>query len=147
MSQDPEKQISRHLHAILDAASDLLFEVGVPATAEELADGDRTRQLAFCECVRRIGEAVARIDDINDTWLSIEFPGIPWSSVKATRNRLTHNYWTIDYVILHDSVVHDLPLLTAPVAAHLQTTDPYRRLDPARTIVQWNLEPRVLDFR
>ncbi len=129
MSKNPEKQIRRHLQAILDATSDLLFEVGVPDTAEELAGGDRTRQLAFCECVRRIGEAVAQIDSINNTWLTTEFPGIPWSSVKATRNRLTHSYWTIDYVVLHDSVVQALPSLTGPVAAHLQMTDPYDLLD------------------
>ncbi len=83
------------------------------------------RQLAFCECIRRTGEAVAGLDAIDPTWLSAHFADAPWRDIKATRNRLTHRYWTIDYVILYDIATIHLPRVTAPVARFLGEADPY----------------------
>ncbi len=114
------------MQAILDSASDLLFEVRVPTSGDALASADKVRQLAFTECIRRIGEAVALIDSLDPTWLTEHFPDVPWQQIKSTRNRLTHRYWAVDYHILHEIAVRHLPSVTAPIAAYLDRQDPYR---------------------
>jgi uncharacterized protein with HEPN domain len=126
VSRDPQRQIARNLQAILEATADLRTEVAIPDTADELAAAPRIQQLAFCECVRRVGEAVAHIDSIDDIWLAANLPGIPWPAVKATRNRLTHRYWTIDWQIMYDIATDDLPVITAAVSARLGLPDPYK---------------------
>ena len=62
MSRQLDKQVNASLQTILDAANDLITEVGIPATAIDLIEGPRIVQIAFCECIRRAGEAVSRID-------------------------------------------------------------------------------------
>lgn len=123
---DRQRQIKRNLQAILEATHDLRFEVGIPETVDELRGSPRIQELAFGECIRRVGEAVAQIDALDHAWLDDTFPGIPWAAVKATRNRITHQYWTLDHQILHDIAVIHLPAITSPVAAHLGVNDPYQ---------------------
>lgn len=127
---DVERKIQRHLRAILDTTDDLILEVGIPGSATELANGSRMRQLAFCECIRRVGEAVAHIDALDDQWLRTAFPAIPWRDVKSTRNRLTHHDWTVDHQILFDIATIHLPRVTGPVADHLGAADPFAGHDP-----------------
>jgi uncharacterized protein with HEPN domain len=127
VSRDPQRQIARNLQAILEATSDLCNEVAIPDTAEDLAAAPRVQQLAFCECIRRVGEAVAHIDSIDDTWLAVNLPRIPWPAVKSTRNRLTHQYWTVDWQIMYDIATDDLPEITEAVSARLGLPDPYKQ--------------------
>jgi uncharacterized protein with HEPN domain len=89
-------------------------------------------QLAFGECIRRVGEAVALIDALDDEWLGTTLPEVPWRNIKSTRNRLTHHYWTVDYQILFDIATIHLPAVTAPVAEYLGSDDPFDD-DPADT--------------
>jgi uncharacterized protein with HEPN domain len=79
----------RHLQAVLEAAADLVFEVGIPTEPAGMANVDGVHQLAFCECVRRVGESVAQIDALDPDWLSSHLSELPWRDIKATRNRLT----------------------------------------------------------
>ncbi len=97
---------------------------GNPPTVAELEAASRTRQLAFFECVRRVGECAAQIDSLDAEWLGSQFPMIPWRDVKATRNRLTHRYWSVDYGILHGIASAHLPMVTKVVSSHLGTSDP-----------------------
>lgn len=64
-----------------------------------------------------IGEAASRIPDD----IQAAYPDIPWSFMKAMRNRLVHAYFNVDAQILWDTVQDDLPSLKAalqPLAAH-----------------------------
>lgn len=126
MSRQLDKQVNASLQTILDAANDLITEVGIPATAIDLIEGPRIVQIAFCECIRRAGEAVFRIDALVPGQLNETFPGVPWRDIKATRNMLTHHYWSVDYEILYSVATTHLAAVTTPVAAHLGTVDPYR---------------------
>jgi uncharacterized protein with HEPN domain len=56
-----------------------------------------------------IGEAASRIPDDIQT----AYPDIPWSFMKAMRNRLVHAYFNVDRRILWDTVQDDLPPLKA----------------------------------
>ncbi len=125
MTRDRSRQIDRNLLAVLDAATDLIVEVEIPETGDGLRDAPRIQQLAFCECVRRVGEAVAQIDALDGDWLSANFDDVPWPAIKSTRNRLTHRSWTVDFHIMHTIATESLPAVTAAIATRLGEPDPY----------------------
>jgi uncharacterized protein with HEPN domain len=54
-----------------------------------------------------IGEAANQIpDDIEEA-----YPQIPWSLMRAMRNRLVHVYFSVDERLLWDTIHNDLPVL------------------------------------
>jgi uncharacterized protein with HEPN domain len=56
-----------------------------------------------------IGEAASRIpDQIEET-----YPHIPWSLMRAMRNRLVHAYFAVDERLLWETVQNDLPALAS----------------------------------
>lgn len=63
-----------------------------------------------------IGEAAAGIPkDIEE-----KNPQIPWSLMRAMRNRLVHVYFSVDERLLWDTVKNDLPPLVRPLHSLLQ---------------------------
>lgn len=70
---------------------------------------DRKAQLAILYLLVVIGEAASKAGD--DTLRM--FPEIPWHQIKGARNRLVHAYFAVDYKIVYDIVVEDLPQLIA----------------------------------
>jgi len=63
-----------------------------------------------------IGEAVAGIPkEIEE-----KHPQIPWSLMRAMRNRLVHVYFSVDERLLWDTVKNDLPSLVEPLQSLLQ---------------------------
>lgn len=116
---------------MLEAADDLINAVGIPATPADLEAGPRINQIAFGECIRRVGEAAAQIDSLADGWLLANFVAVPWRDIKATRNLLTHHYWVADFTILHTIATVHLRAVTEPVAAYLGLPDPYGPGEPA----------------
>jgi len=63
-----------------------------------------------------IGEAAAGIPkDIEEKHLQI-----PWSLMRAMRNRLVHVYFSVDERLLWDTVKNDLPPLVKPLHSLLQ---------------------------
>jgi uncharacterized protein with HEPN domain len=54
-----------------------------------------------------IGEAANQIpDDVEE-----QHPQIPWSLMRAMRNRLVHVYFSVDERLLWDTIQKDLPVL------------------------------------
>jgi len=63
-----------------------------------------------------IGEAVAGIpNEIEE-----KHPQIPWSLMRAMRNRLVHVYFSVDERLLWDTVKNDLPPLVKSVQSLLR---------------------------
>ena len=54
-----------------------------------------------------IGEAANQIPDNVEE----DHPQIPWSSMRAMRNRLVHVYFSVDEHLLWDTIKNDLPVL------------------------------------
>ena len=54
-----------------------------------------------------IGEAANQIPDRVEE----EYPQIPWSLMRAMRNRLVHVYFAVDERLLWDTIQNDLPVL------------------------------------
>ena len=59
-----------------------------------------------------IGEAVARIPEEVER----AHPQIPWPMMRAMRNRLVHDYFSIDARLLWETVQNDLPVLVQALA-------------------------------
>lgn len=101
----------------VDRISDLLHyaqEAIVILGGASYADfcDDRKTQLAILYLITVIGEAASRTGD--DTLRM--FPGIPWHQVRGARNRLVHAYFAVDFKVVYDIVVYDLPQLVAALA-------------------------------
>lgn len=70
-------------------------------------DADENLRLALAHLLQTIGEA-ARL-------VSSEFRGrhrqIPWSAIVGMRHKVVHDYLNVDYDVVWETVVDDLPLL------------------------------------
>ncbi|ETW92945.1 MAG: hypothetical protein ETSY1_41440 [Candidatus Entotheonella factor] len=75
-------------------------------TREEL-DSDRMFSLAIVRLLEILGEAANRIPRENQA----QYPGIPWPQLIGLRNRLIHAYDQIDFDILWQILIQDLPAL------------------------------------
>lgn len=70
-------------------------------------DQDRLLNLALVRLLEIIGEAANRVPEEQRAYL----PQIPWPQIVSLRNRLIHGYDEVDFDILWQIVVHDLPPL------------------------------------
>jgi uncharacterized protein with HEPN domain len=58
-----------------------------------------------------IGESAGRIPpEIEEA-----YPQIPWSLMRAMRNRIVHDYFQVDEKLLWDTIQNDLPPLIDPL--------------------------------
>jgi|SRR3989344_6388965 len=68
---------------------------------------DEKLQLAVIKLIENIGEAASRI--------SLEtqelYPRVDWMKAKAMRNRLVHEYMTVDLAIVFDVATNEVPKL------------------------------------
>ena len=78
------------------------------ASLEEL-EGNRERQLSLTKLVENIGEAANRIPRS----IQEQYAAIPWPDIVGMRNRLTHEYDSVDLDLLWNTIINDLPPLIA----------------------------------
>jgi uncharacterized protein with HEPN domain len=64
-----------------------------------------------------IGEAASRVPDA----ITKDHPQIAWNLMRGIRNRLVHDYFSIDAQIVWDTVENDLPPLVEPLNRILET--------------------------
>jgi uncharacterized protein with HEPN domain len=81
-------------------------------TREDLAN-TRLLQLGLVRLVEIVGEAAASIPRDQRA----KYPGIPWQDVIGMRNKLIHEYDTVDLDILWDTVSVELPDLIMSLQA------------------------------
>ncbi len=62
---------------------------------------------AICRSLEIIGEASSKIHPD----LKAKYSHIPWRELSDIRNRIIHHYFGIDYDIVWDSVITDIPIL------------------------------------
>lgn len=67
--------------------------------------------LAAESLIIKIGENVARLS----TETTGRYPEVPWSLIKRMRDRLAHHYEATDYEAVWDTLVADLPAISAAV--------------------------------
>ena len=70
-------------------------------------DRDDNLRLALTHLVQIIGEAARRV---SNEFRNIH-PDIPWSVIVGMRHRLVHDYTHVDYELVWEVVIRDLPQL------------------------------------
>jgi uncharacterized protein with HEPN domain len=96
---------------MLDHAREAV-ELARGKTREDLAN-TRLLQLGLVRLVEIVGEAAASIPRDQRA----KYPGIPWQDVIGMRNKLIHEYDTVDLDILWDTVSVELPDLIMSLQA------------------------------
>jgi uncharacterized protein with HEPN domain len=64
-----------------------------------------------------IGEAASRLSDE----LRARYPDVPWRQIIAVRHRIVHAYFDLDWQILWDAAIDDIPGLHKQVLNILTT--------------------------
>jgi uncharacterized protein with HEPN domain len=91
-------------HAIDAAEKICLFTKG---KSRSDLDADEPLALALVRLLEIIGEAANCVSAelINNN------PNVPWKKMIAMRNRLIHGYFDINYDIVWDTIINDIPRL------------------------------------
>ena len=100
----------RHrIEDILDAITEI--QTFASGTTLEQFRADAKTLKAVAADLLIIGEAANHVpEDVQEA-----HPEVPWSVMRAMRNRIVHAYFDIDPDILWDTVQHDLPKLIEPL--------------------------------
>lgn len=105
-----------YLGHIADAARKITGFVGGKSRAD--FDADEMLRLAVVHLVQTIGEA-ARLVTVE---FQAQHPQLPWRQMIGMRNRLVHDYLNVDYDVVWQVAIHDIPqlieLLQATVGVH-----------------------------
>jgi len=72
---------------------------------------DERLSRAICRSLEIIGEACNKISP--DT--RAIYPNIPWREMSDIRNKIIHHYFGVDYDIVWDTVVTDIPQLAKSI--------------------------------
>ena len=108
---------AERIRDILDAITEIqAFTVGMDyETFKGDAKTNRAVELDFIV----IGEAANQLSgDFED-----RYPEIPWSSMRAVRNRLVHVYFAVDPRLLWDTIQNDLPVLRLSLETMLNPSE------------------------
>jgi uncharacterized protein with HEPN domain len=76
-------------------------------------DRDDNLRLALTHLVQTIGEAARRVSDE----FRASHPEIPWSVIVGMRHKLVHDYIHVDYVLVWETVIKDIPNLVTQLEA------------------------------
>ena len=82
--------------------------------------GDEVAQAAILHHLTVIGEAANRVS----ADLKARHSEIPWSRIASQRNRVVHDYFGLDWVLLWKTITESVPLLLDQVKRILDTEFP-----------------------
>jgi uncharacterized protein with HEPN domain len=109
--------------AALDATSFLRDMTQVQFLADEKS------QLACAMCLVIVGEGTAKIEKRSPEFVA-DHPDWPWDQIRGLRNRIVHDYFTLDLTTIWLTVKDHLPRLITSIAdlgeidPRLAPTDP-----------------------
>ena len=96
---------NEYLKHILDEAEYIIAES--KGLEKKIFFKDETLKRAFVRSIEIIGEAVKRVpEDFRQKHSAVD-----WRAIAGTRDKLIHDYFGIDYDIVWDIVVNEIPEL------------------------------------
>lgn len=96
------------------------IEAITASTTEERFLGDEVLPAAVLHHLTVIGEAINRLPPE----LRARHPGVPWQQIVAVRHRIVHAYFDLDWQILWNAAVDDIPQLRHQVSRILESEFP-----------------------
>ena len=111
------KDESVYLRHILDEIM-FLKRIAHDRTLDDLISDDYFAH-AVRSAIEVIGEAANNVPDR----IKSENPDIPWREMAALRNRIIHGYFRINYSIVWNVIVQDLPDIEPKISALLKRLD------------------------
>jgi uncharacterized protein with HEPN domain len=69
---------------------------------------DKLRQSAVAQALGTFGETVRRLAELFPE-LPAKYPGIEWRKIKGLRNRIVHEYFSVDFDLVYEVVKTELP--------------------------------------
>jgi|HubBroStandDraft_1064217.scaffolds.fasta_scaffold121433_2 uncharacterized protein with HEPN domain len=106
---------SDFLHHILDECIYLIKE-SQQCTFEEFLANDRLTR-AVCRSLEIIGEASGKIPPD----FKAKYPLVPWRDMNDIRNKIIHHYFGVDYDIVWDTVISNIPNLRESIEVVMKT--------------------------
>ena len=103
------KDNSLYLEHILDAIDRINISIqNTPAKEDFMNEEDNweTSEIVFRQ-LEIIGEAVKNLSED----LKVRYPQTPWKQIAGMRDYLIHEYFTINYERVWDTVHNDIPVL------------------------------------
>jgi uncharacterized protein with HEPN domain len=104
----PRSQTEYLRHILLEAQ--YLLEESSELSLELFLQ-DETLKRAFTRSLEIIGEAAKQVPET----LRRQYPEIPWREMAGMRDLLIHAYFGVDYEIVWDVVVNEMPQLAANI--------------------------------
>lgn len=87
-----------------------LIKEGLENTYDDFTHDERLSK-AICRSLEIIGEASSKINPE----LKTAYPFVSWREMSDLRNRIIHHYFGIDYDIVWDVIITDIPELKAQI--------------------------------
>lgn len=100
----PKNDLIRLQH-MLDAAKEAV-ELAAGKSRHDI-ENERMLNLSLVRLIEVVGEAANRVSPEGQA----KYADIPWLQIIGMRNRLIHGYNEIDFDILYQTVIEDLPHL------------------------------------
>ena len=104
-------------HSPLELLQHILDEVNFLLTESESLDevsflSDEKSKRAFTRSIEIIGEACKKLPDD----FKVHHSQIEWKPIARMRDKLIHHYFGVDYSLVWDTVITDIPNLKIEVA-------------------------------
>ncbi len=109
----PRRIYIDYLRDMMESAEKALdFVQGV--TQDEFVVDEKTTY-AVIRALEVLGEAAKKIpDEVRE-----QYPDIPWRTIAGTRDKLIHEYFGVDLVVIWRTVTEDIPALLPKLRAML----------------------------
>ncbi len=104
-----KREIRDYLYDILHECEYLMKRSKEIGYTDFLENEDLKR--AFVRSLEIIGEAARRIP----SHIKKRYPDVEWKEIVGMRNKITHEYWGIDYEIVWRTVEEDIPRLKSHI--------------------------------
>jgi uncharacterized protein with HEPN domain len=109
-----DERVALTLDNMRRAAEDAISFVDGVAEQDFIASAQLQKACAMCLLI--IGEAASRIEQKSPDFVA-DHPDWPWTNIRGLRNRIAHDYFSLDIPIVWKIVQESLPDLLTKIKA------------------------------